>query len=711
MYFMGSMLRLSSPALIALACGTAFSQTAPMNFDRLSVGVDTGELAPPQSGSSVVYSGTVEAPGADWVRVWFGDTLLPEGAELIVTSARSGHFHRLNARTLAEWSNSSAYLEGDVAFVDVVLPAGAHAARVRIDSIDAGLPPIDNRSICDGADDRQLSNDPRAARLAPQGCTAWLFNNRPNSAITADHCGAAGGDTLWFNVPLRTSGGTVVPPAPEHQYPVDGSSVQSSPSWSVGNDWAVFGVFNNSNTGLSPVDAQRDSYLLATEMPPSDGRPIRITGYGSTSFPVPSSWYAVQKTHAGPLFSISGSTVRYRPDTTGGNSGSAIEDDVTGLAIGIHTNGGCGTSSTSSNSGTNILNSGFRTGVMQPRGIADGPMPGVIRLLDDAPDRVDPAGGTSIGVELVADFTGPAPQSVPTLHTNDGSGWVETPMNAGFAGDWFAAFPSSACGADVSYYFSAVGADGTPFAFPPSAPAVTFSAVSTDEWVGLASADGESDGGWTIDNTGVTAGGWERGVPSATDRMGGPNADADGSGSCWTTGLATNVNLNGGPAVLTGPAVDLQGAGDAFIDVSLWMNADGSGDRLIVEASADGGAWQAVDTIASTPGWDPRSYRVSDFAPGASSVRMRFVVSDVGVSNTIEAGVDAFAVRGVACGEPACNVADFAPPFGVLDLADLQAFITLFPAQDPAADLAEPFGAWDLADVQAFVFAFVGGCP
>jgi len=30
---------------------------------------------------------------------------------------------------------------------------------------------------------------------------------------------------------------------------------------------------------------------------------------------------------------------------------------------------------------------------------------------------------------------------------------------------------------------------------------------------------------------------------------------------------------------------------------------------------------------------------------------------------------------------------------------------------DPAADIAEPFGVLDLADVQAFIAAFAGGCP
>ena len=58
------------------------------------------------------------------------------------------------------------------------------------------------------------------------------------------------------------------------------------------------------------------------------------------------------------------------------------------------------------------------------------------------------------------------------------------------------------------------------------------------------------------------------------------------------------------------------------------------------------------------------------------------------------------------CGCPA----DLADPFGVLDLADVQAFIAAFSMQQPIADL-DGNGVYDLADVQAFVAAFASGCP
>ena len=59
----------------------------------------------------------------------------------------------------------------------------------------------------------------------------------------------------------------------------------------------------------------------------------------------------------------------------------------------------------------------------------------------------------------------------------------------------------------------------------------------------------------------------------------------------------------------------------------------------------------------------------------------------------------------------ACNAADIAEPFGVLDLADITAFVDAFINGDPAADLAFPFTVLDLNDITAFVGAFTSGCP
>lgn len=57
-----------------------------------------------------------------------------------------------------------------------------------------------------------------------------------------------------------------------------------------------------------------------------------------------------------------------------------------------------------------------------------------------------------------------------------------------------------------------------------------------------------------------------------------------------------------------------------------------------------------------------------------------------------------------------CNAADLATPFGVLNFFDVQAFLNLFAASDPAADFADD-GVIDFFDIQAFLQAFSAGCP
>jgi hypothetical protein len=59
--------------------------------------------------------------------------------------------------------------------------------------------------------------------------------------------------------------------------------------------------------------------------------------------------------------------------------------------------------------------------------------------------------------------------------------------------------------------------------------------------------------------------------------------------------------------------------------------------------------------------------------------------------------------------ESGCAPADIGHPLGLLDLADITAFVTGLPAQDPRTDLNRD-GAWDLTDITAFIESFFFGC-
>ena len=59
----------------------------------------------------------------------------------------------------------------------------------------------------------------------------------------------------------------------------------------------------------------------------------------------------------------------------------------------------------------------------------------------------------------------------------------------------------------------------------------------------------------------------------------------------------------------------------------------------------------------------------------------------------------------------ACNLGDFAEPFGLLDIDDVLAFLAAFAVGDPLADVAPPSGVYDIDDVLTFLGAFAAGCP
>ena len=59
---------------------------------------------------------------------------------------------------------------------------------------------------------------------------------------------------------------------------------------------------------------------------------------------------------------------------------------------------------------------------------------------------------------------------------------------------------------------------------------------------------------------------------------------------------------------------------------------------------------------------------------------------------------------------PGCNRADLAAPFGTLNDADVEAYITAFQAGDPVADLSGN-GSVGFEDLNAFAVAFAAGCP
>lgn len=350
-------------------CAEAAAQSNPIPQTTVELGIDSGPAANTGTRAETVIALHVAVPGAPWLRLSFGDVQLAgdprlgTGATLRITSLLDGYHQVLDARTLEQWHDTSAYFNGDLLLVEVIALPGTGTSRVVVDHAVAGLlpPPESQRTVC-GSDDRVLSSDPRSARLLPVGCTGFLIDDDCGCFATAGHC-MSGNSVVQFNVPLSSSGGTLNNPPPEDQYSVDFASRQST-FGGLGNDWGYYGVFPNSNTGLTPLQAQGQVFTFVPPPAFNPSHDIRITGYGLDS----GNRNQVQQTDAGPWFDVSGTILRYQTDTTGGNSGSPVIHEPTGSVIGIHTNGGCG-STGGSNSGTSRANAGLISALASPQGV------------------------------------------------------------------------------------------------------------------------------------------------------------------------------------------------------------------------------------------------------------------------------------------------------------------------------------------------------
>lgn len=367
----------------------------------------------------------IEIAGAQWLQLRFGDFDLGDGT-LTITGG-DGQSQTFDQAQLEAWEGLTAIFNGarlvlslgegataDIADIVIGLPAsegetGMVAPDALMDSLgdDPGryipsddVPPLPDgaapesagtatiEAICGIADDRTSSSHPFSGRIMPIGCTGWIIES--GVILTAGHCIGSGTQTLEFNVPSSLANGTTVSPPVADQYRVVASSIVSGYT-GVGNDWALFQVLPNTETGLTAIVAQGGGFEISDTAEPAS---VIITGFGvdgpSPGFGNPPPRDAdnqTQQTHSGMLTenSIQGpsqATLRYSVDTQGGNSGSPVFAAGGGnVAIGIHTNGGCGAGG-GTNAGTSFRNAGLWSaiGAVTPPG-GSGSIVGWIKLL------------------------------------------------------------------------------------------------------------------------------------------------------------------------------------------------------------------------------------------------------------------------------------------------------------------------------------------
>ncbi|MBN1811336.1 MAG: trypsin-like peptidase domain-containing protein [Anaerolineae bacterium] len=359
---------LCSLLLLVVSC-TSVAQTdkvqgeeiAPILYRREPYSLDISLQENSGAEDGGVFRQVIQFPGAPWLQLHFSDYFLGKHSYITIISVLDDGQQRLDAQSLGQWNNATAYFNGDTVEVELHAAPGETGIFFQIDEVIVGeqysdvkgsssqTSTLSEESQCGTADNRVASTDPAVGRIMPVGCTGWLVSN--GGVLTAGHCIGAGTQLLQFNVPPSQADGTPVNPPPEDQYPIE---PVSNIDWfndgdgAIGNDWAVFETFANSNTGLRAVLVQGAFYRMSRDINPSN---VRVTGYGVDFLPPGSTGNLnadsqTEQTHSGVYLgeTVQGASdvfIEYTVDTEGGNSGSPVIDTANGLTVGIHTNGGC----------------------------------------------------------------------------------------------------------------------------------------------------------------------------------------------------------------------------------------------------------------------------------------------------------------------------------------------------------------------------------
>ena len=349
-----------------------------------------------QSGAR--FEQVIQVPGANWLRLEFGDHDLGESGYIVLTSSEDGGRQRMDAGALVNYRNRSAFFNGDTVILQLFDQAGSADIFITVTDIYFGLPGdrekaqplqrpaldqphkqdalvIQPEEICGSTDDRVAASVPRAtgrfvffdpANNYIAKCTAWIAAYGIH--FSAGHCfqRVFEGDPelMEFDVPDSDANGDPNFADPEDQYPVDVANfdaVDDRNENGLGDDWAVFRVNANSNSGLRPIEGRNNYFHMAK---PADVSvpSITISGYGIDT----GTANRTLQTDNGPYLGETGSGsvvyLEYQVDTRSGNSGGPVisgSASATPISLGIHSHAGC--DADNGNHGTSFENNALES--------------------------------------------------------------------------------------------------------------------------------------------------------------------------------------------------------------------------------------------------------------------------------------------------------------------------------------------------------------
>lgn len=349
-----------------------------------------------------------------------------------------------------------------------------------------------------------------------------------------------------------------------------------------------------------------------------------------------------------------------------------------------------------------------------------------VRLLSGPTGLVPPGVAQSVTAEILPGIENVVPGSETLYWRLAGGAFNQTALTPVGGGMYTAMIPAATCSDSPEYYLSATGDGATVVTAPQTAPAGAFSytiaTVST-----LVDDAFETDTGWTVGAPGDTAttGIWNRANPEGTAAQ--PEDDhtpAPGE-LCWVTdsragsGVGT-WDIDNGATTLLSPVFDLAGQADAVVSYWRWYSNTAGGapnaDIFVIDVTPDGSNWFNVETVGPTGpetsgGWFYHEARIGDLINPTSTVRFRFVASDLATGSIVEAALDDFMITVTDCEDVSCpGDLDGDLDIDLEDLAVLLANFGTTSGADPEDGDVDGDGDVDLADLSVVLSVFGSVC-
>ena len=277
---------------------------------------------------------------------------------------------------------------------------------------------------------------------------------------------------------------------------------------------------------------------------------------------------------------------------------------------------------------------------------------------DGIPTMASPNEPTTWRVQVSADTGTPIDNTGQLHYRLDGGSWHTTAMTRVSANLYEASLPLADCYSTYDWYVTAFIYEGGTGIDPEDAPMDYYSMTVATALATVFEDNFQTNKGWTVENSGLTDGPWDRGVPVDCDR-GDPPSDYDGSGMCYLTDNSAasecNSDVDGGYTWLISPTLNMS-AGDGVVSFALWYTNDFGADPdndvfKIYVSNNNGSSWILVETVGpqSSSGWTVHSFTVGDYVTPTSQVKVRFEASDLNSGSVVEAGIDDFKVAVTDC--------------------------------------------------------------